>query len=559
MGLLSSDLKDQSKILVIDDEKLILLTMSAKLRGGGYQPVVFSDMRAAIEEFKKRPHSFSAIITDIMMGEMDGFMFRDVIRGLDLTMPIFFLTALDPEEGSGFLKRILEDPLSYYLPKSVKSEVLLKRIQQIVASQRIKRFIENKVEEDRKNLLLAEGIQKSMLPTERAMTQYAFNTSWWKPMDIVSGDLYEIKPIGEAACLYVLGDIQGHGTSAALAMTAVQSFIKQMTHSADISYKAPYEIANELQVFFRKNLKDVSYMTALICVHRPKKGEVRWISCGAPDLVVIDGGKCKALNPESRGGVPIGLIDGTKYSAQDEVCSSLTTSALCVAYTDGVMDISKGGKELEKMPPEVFAKIWAELEPSAREDGSVMALPSKFFPACQALGYRIQQDDMTILLFGAHMSLPGIYEATTPLTPRQIDRSSQAMGWWCEAEGWDADITGRVQVVLEEKLMNIHDHGYTGRDLVRARVSFRLRRIADTAELTVWDGGTPEPSIQVAAGDSAAQLEKANREMSNHGRGRLMVRALCCGIMRNSFGALNETTYRIPFVRADEREGRQGG
>ena len=54
---------------------------------------------------KAHPHTFSAIISDIMLGTMDGFAFRDIARGLDSSMPFFFMTALDPEEGSGFLKR----------------------------------------------------------------------------------------------------------------------------------------------------------------------------------------------------------------------------------------------------------------------------------------------------------------------------------------------------------------------------------------------------------------------------------------------------------------------
>ena len=107
------------KILVVDDEKLIRLTLSAKLKKVGYVPVAAATVEEAVAELKKAPTSFSAIITDIMMGEMDGFMFRDIVRSIAPKIPIFFLTALDPEEGGGFLRRIMDDPISYYLPKAV--------------------------------------------------------------------------------------------------------------------------------------------------------------------------------------------------------------------------------------------------------------------------------------------------------------------------------------------------------------------------------------------------------------------------------------------------------
>ena len=152
---MAADTHGKAKILIVDDEKLIRLTLSAKLKKVGYYTVAVDGVESAVAEFKRNPDSFSAVITDIMMGDMDGFMFRDIIRGFDPTVPIFFLTALDPEEGGGFLKKILDDPISYYLPKAVPTNVLLKRIRQVVASHRVEMFIQNKMDEDRKSLDLA--------------------------------------------------------------------------------------------------------------------------------------------------------------------------------------------------------------------------------------------------------------------------------------------------------------------------------------------------------------------------------------------------------------------
>jgi hypothetical protein len=40
--------------------------------------------------------------------------------------------------------------------------------------------------------------------------------------------------------------------------------------------------------------------------------------------------------------------------------------------------------------------------------------------------------------------------------------------------------------------------------------------------------------------------------MSDHGRGRLMVRQLCDGIQRQRFGTLNETVFYIPWNNTEE-------
>ena len=537
----------EAKILVVDDEKLVRLVISAKLKQAGYLCVSVGDVESAVTALKKEPRAFSAVITDIMMGEMDGFDFRDIVRSIAPKIPIFFLTALDPEEGSGFLKRIMEDAISYYLPKAVKTETLLNRVRQVVASHRVEMFIQNKIEEDRKSLELAAHIQRSMLPVRSVMTPRGFYTAYWRPMDIVSGDLFEAVQFGQGRYLYVLGDIQGHGTSAALAMTAVQSFLKNFTRSTGAPQMTPDEIANMLQKFFRANLANVSYMTALICVHNPSDGYVKWITCGAPDLIVMDGAETMEINPDKRGGVPIGLFADTVYTPDDVVETPLTRTALCIAYTDGLLDISRDREGEDSLSLPVSRSLRSGIAESARPDAACVAALAKYMKALSDLGYNKFHDDITIIMFGAREPVPGIYEATTRLLPEDVDVAAQDVAEWCRKQGWPEEGIARVQLVLEEKLMNICDHGIDEREKLRAVVSLRLKRVRNTASLTVWDAGTPEPSIAVVAGDAETAFEMKNRDFSGRGRGRLIVRELCDGIERNSYPPLNETTYHIPF------------
>ena len=550
------DMHDATTILVVDDEKLIRLTVSAKLKKAGYAPVAVENVDEAVQILKERLHHFSAIISDIMMGSMDGFDFRDIVRGMDRSMPFFFMTALDPEEGSGFLKRIVTDPLSYYLPKSVGADVLLKRVQQIVASRRVERFIEKQVEESKQSLKLAAHIQNSMLPVRAHMDDRFFYAAWWQPKEVVSGDIYEVIPFGADAQLYIIGDIQGHGTSAALAMTAVQSFLKNLENSAGVIGFGPVEIANLLQGFFRDNLANVSYMTALICLHDLVSGEVQWISCGAPDLIVSDDGHPvdAATDQSEKGGLPIGLFADTVYTKDELVVNRLTPESVCIAVTDGIFDLSRDEDGFEKISRDVLHRLRCELVQDARMHGSLSVEANKYMVTCHELGYTHLQDDVTILIFGPRRFLPGIFEATVPLSPSAVDEASQKLGGWCRSAGWsEADIS-RVQLVFEEKVMNVHDHGFDDIDRLHEVVNVRLtRRREGEAELTVWDCGTPEPSLEVAAGTASTAFELINRDMRNHGRGRLMVRELCSGIERKRYGALNETVYHVRVEQETEK------
>ena len=554
--------KYETKILVLDDERLIRLAVCARLKSAGYGSVSVGTVQEAVSILKVHHRSFSAIISDIMMGDMDGFVFRDIVRGIDESIPFFFMTALDPEEGSGFLKKILVDPMSYYLPKSAGTDVLMKRLQRVVGARRIQHFVENQVQEQKKSLALAAHVQRSMLSPRAQIGTRGFYVTWWRPHESVSGDLYEAISLPGGKMLFVLGDIQGHGTNAALVMMAVQAFLRQMVEAnlRDARSITPEIVANGLHAFFRTNFAEVSYMTALICIHSPpspdgaEPEEVSYITCGAPDLVVIDpvAQYIVPVNPDRRGGLPIGMIPDTEYSTADTVVFKLPRGMVCAAVTDGLLDISRDGEGSEKIPRDLLKRLGFEVLGDACALGSLVAAPYKFAKACVEFGYNKFNDDVTVMLFGARWCLDGVYEATTPLSPALVDAAARDMAAWCAERGWADELSGRLQLVLGEVLMNVYDHGFD--DLQRSKdvVGVRLRRAGDNAELTVWDCGRPAPSMKVAAGVTSTAFEIVNKGMSDHGRGRLMVRQLCSGIQRQRFGALNETVFYIPWNNAEE-------
>lgn len=552
---MSSSEKFAVKILVLDDERLIRMTVCARLKVAGYDTVSVGTVDEAVAILKQSHRMFSAIISDIMMGDMDGFVFRDIVRGIDSSIPFFFMTALDPEEGSGFLKKILEDPMSYYLPKSAGTDTLVRRLQRVVGARRIQQFVTNQVMEQRKSLALAAHVQCSMLSIRAMMDDRGFYATWWRPHESVSGDLYEAMPITGNRMLFVLGDIQGHGTNAALVMMAVQAFLRQIAHTnaRDGRRLTPEHIANQLHEFFRSNFADVSYMTATICIYAPERNEresaVSYITCGTSDLLVFDSQfeHVKLGDPDHHGGLPIGLMPDTVYTTDDVVMVDLPLGGVCVACTDGLLDIAHDDDGQDKATPEFLEHLGVEVLKDACSNGSLMAAPYKFMAACAEFGYKKYMDDVTLLIFGARRRLDGVYEATTPLSPELVDAAAQLMGEWCKGEAWPDELIGRIQVVLEEKLMNVYDHGFDDQQRRKDVVSLRLRRRRNYAELTVWDCGRPPPSLKVAAGITDTAFEIVNKEMDGHGRGRLMMRQMSNGIQRQRFGTLNETIFHIPL------------
>lgn len=83
-----------SKILIIDDEKELVMLLEDELKAKGHKVLVAYDGRKGIELSKEQP---DLIILDIMMPEVDGFEVCNAIRD-DVLCPIIFLSAKQSEK-----------------------------------------------------------------------------------------------------------------------------------------------------------------------------------------------------------------------------------------------------------------------------------------------------------------------------------------------------------------------------------------------------------------------------------------------------------------------------
>ena len=91
-----------ARILIAEDDKSINKLVSTYLKADGHEVVSCFDGLEAYKEVKSG--SFDAVVTDVMMPEMDGFELATKIRETDESIPIIFLTALSdkPSVRLGF-------------------------------------------------------------------------------------------------------------------------------------------------------------------------------------------------------------------------------------------------------------------------------------------------------------------------------------------------------------------------------------------------------------------------------------------------------------------------
>jgi DNA-binding response OmpR family regulator len=117
------------RILIVDDDELVLIALRELLRSKNYDVHTFS---RGVEALKKLDREiFDLMILDIVMPEMDGFELCKKIREKETSQktPIIFLTAKNQEEDR---KRGLDAGGDLFLSKPISPKKLLSLISETI-------------------------------------------------------------------------------------------------------------------------------------------------------------------------------------------------------------------------------------------------------------------------------------------------------------------------------------------------------------------------------------------------------------------------------------------
>lgn len=106
----------KGKLLVIDDEELVLLSLQRVLKSSGYQVAACRDSREAFELFAMKPAEFDLVITDLTMPGMTGLDLSRKIQNVRPDIPIILCTGfndvISQEEAKSFgIKELLLKPV----------------------------------------------------------------------------------------------------------------------------------------------------------------------------------------------------------------------------------------------------------------------------------------------------------------------------------------------------------------------------------------------------------------------------------------------------------------
>ena len=116
------------RILIVDDEKDVGMTLKLILENHGFDIDCFTDPAMALETFK--PNLYDLIILDIRMAEINGFELYDELKSRDSNIKTLFITALSRVEPYN-TRNSKVYPLRgvrHFMKKPVSSEELLGQV-----------------------------------------------------------------------------------------------------------------------------------------------------------------------------------------------------------------------------------------------------------------------------------------------------------------------------------------------------------------------------------------------------------------------------------------------
>jgi two-component system catabolic regulation response regulator CreB/two-component system response regulator ChvI len=126
-------MKNNNRILIVDDEPDLTKISVMALEHYGYRVDAFNDPKEALSKYK--PGSYDLIILDIKMPEMNGFELYREIKKKDNNAKVCFLTASELYYKEFREKEFRSLDRNLFIRKPINNEELAKEINKLISDQ----------------------------------------------------------------------------------------------------------------------------------------------------------------------------------------------------------------------------------------------------------------------------------------------------------------------------------------------------------------------------------------------------------------------------------------
>lgn len=218
----------ESKILVVDDQKMVRELLKIYLQSGGYQNLLFAgDGDEALDVITAEEPDL--VVLDLQMPRMGGLEVCQTLRADPQfsMLPVLVQTAADSAEDRA---EVFRSGATDMVGKPINDAELLARVGIHLQNRHMLRQLSHYRESMERDLQLARDMQHRIMPSERELgalnEKYGIEIrSHFETCDALGGDMWNAWPIDENRMGFHIIDFTGHGVVASLNTFRFQSLV----------------------------------------------------------------------------------------------------------------------------------------------------------------------------------------------------------------------------------------------------------------------------------------------------------------------------------------------
>ena len=301
-------------------------------------------------------------------------------------------------------------------------------------------------------LQVASGIQMGMLPKDFPTSQERDDVQLYAsltPAKDVGGDLFDFY-IRDEKLFFCIGDVSGKGVPASLFMAVTRSVFR--TVSAHESM--PDRIVATLNATMADMNETNMFVTLFVGVLDLPTGRMRYCNAGH-DAPLLVGQGVGMLPCDSN--IPAGFMPSWKYTLQE---TQIFTGTTIFLFTDGLTEAEDATHALFKMERvnEVAKQALANHQEEPRQLIAVMT-----DAVHQFVGDAEQSDDLTMMAIQYIKKPRDVRFSKRIILPndtKEVPTLAAFVDEVCEAVGFDAALTMKMNLAIEEAVVNVMEYAY---------------------------------------------------------------------------------------------------
>lgn len=317
-GHADSDLQNAiraSRILVVDDQKMVRELLKIYLTTGGYTQLLFAaDGDEALDMIASEDPDL--VVLDLQMPRMNGL---DVCKTLRADpkyamLPVLVQTAADSAEDRA---EIFRSGATDMVGKPINDAELLARVGIHLQNRHMLGQLSQYRETMERDLQLARDMQHRIMPDDRSLTRlhdkYDIEIkSHFQTCDALGGDMWNVWPVNDHRLGFHVIDFTGHGVVASLNTFRFQSLVA----ATGFNPERQVEYVEQINKNLHSMLPSGQFATAIGGYIDLRDDVMRYTAAAGPKPFLISPEFPEGIYLSSEGR-PLGMTGDSKYNEQE--------------------------------------------------------------------------------------------------------------------------------------------------------------------------------------------------------------------------------------------------